>query len=311
MAMTYSRHQQPSTSTLKMAAKTQPCKSDCACGGEPSRSYSASPQGADLLKVTSPSDDFPVQKQQQTDNIAFVDNVVDLNKILDDDLFLAVWRQANAPMFVRALSDPSIQVEDLPMFEGVVSPDTVADVMKEYLADPPYKLLSPEKHLCALDEEDLDELVDHIEQLVDVFANISREAGFFVNAGGEQQLPSVHVKLRAVGDNACRYWHQDCVPFRMITTYRGPCTEWVLPALSKKTLARRQFDSEHAQSLSHHDVALFKGRGDTDGDAPLRCDAPGVVHRSPRTEGSGVVRLVLVLDIPDGWRKSEKKQVTP
>ena len=69
------------------------------------------------------------------------------------------------------------------------------------------------------------------------------------------------------------------------------------PDASKATLRRRKKDSKDAHSLCHHDVALFKGRGETYlGDALL--NQPGIVHRSPHIEGSGIHRVVLVLDIP-------------
>lgn len=70
------------------------------------------------------------------------------------------------------------------------------------------------------------------------------------------------MKLEVTSDDGCKYWHQDSVPFRMVTTYRGPCTEWVPPAFSKATLGGHRFNSKHSQSLSHKDVALFKGRGE-------------------------------------------------
>mmetsp|Transcript_12864 Transcript_12864/g.20927 ORF Transcript_12864/g.20927 Transcript_12864/m.20927 type:complete len:300 (-) Transcript_12864:41-940(-) len=295
--MGYARiRQQTSKSTIIMTAKNQPCESNCACG-EVARTYLASPRGINtgLLKVTSPSHHSPVA---QPDQIAFVNQVAALNRILDDNVHLAVWRQTNAPKFVTALSDPSIEPENLPAFEGMVLPGMVAAEMKKYLWVP-YQLRSHELRKRALDEEGIDELVHHIEQLVEVFADISQQAGFVSNDNDGGQLPFVYVKLQVIGDDSCKYWHQDSVPFRMITTYRGPCTEWVPPALSKETLERRQFDSEHVQSLSHCDVALFKGRGDADAD--LLYDQTGIVHRSPRTEGSGIYRLVLVLDIPRGW----------
>ena len=71
----------------------------------------------------------------------------------------------------------------------------------------------------------------------------------------------------------------------------------VHPDHSNATLRRRQFDSKHTQALTHHDVALFKGRGETFEGDPLLGN-PGIVHRSPRVEGTGVYRVVAILDIP-------------
>ena len=136
----------------------------------------------------------------------------------------------------------------------------------------------------ALTGEDVDELVRDVDQLVRVFAKLTKSKDVFV-------------KLERLDDNGCAFWHQDSVSFRLIATYRGPCTEWVHPDASKKTLLRKKADSDEAQSLCHHDVALFKGRGKTHhGDALL--NQPGIVHRSPHISGSGVHRVVLVLDIP-------------
>jgi hypothetical protein len=221
----------------------------------------------------------------------------------------------------KALANPSIAAEDLPDFEGMVGqvilmnalllvlfifwqpkyspffkvpalPGMVAEVMKRYLFVP-YSLRSQEKRKKALDEEGIDELVHHIDQLAQIFARIAKESGFLRDV-------FVHVKLKVVESDGCRFWHQDCVPFRLCATFRGPCTEWVPPAFSKITLARRKFDSKHAQSLSLCDVALFKGRGDAD--AVLLHDLPGIVHRSPRIEGTRMSRLLLVIDIPqEGW----------
>lgn len=166
--------------------------------------------------------------------------------------------------------------------------------MKKYLWVP-YDLRSRSNVLM---EEEVDELVNHIDELVQVFADIAVEAGFM--NGNEEQLSFVHVKLQVLTDDGCRFWHQDSVPFRLLSTFRGPCTEWVHPSFSSATLERRQDDSKHAQSMTHRDVAIFKGRGDAD--ATLLHDQPGIVHRSPRIKGSGECRLLLVIDIPqEGW----------
>ena len=113
----------------------------------------------------------------------------------------------------------------------------------------------------------MEELVDDIAALVKLFAKTVKTKDVFV-------------KLEVLADNGCQFWHQDSVPFRLVTTYRGPCTEWVHPDLNKPTLRKRGQDAKEKHSLCHHDVALFKGRGETThGDALL--NQPGIVHRSP------------------------------
>ena len=140
----------------------------------------------------------------------------------------------------------------------------------------------------ALNDQCMDELVSDITRLVETFSEIS-----------DSEL--VNVKLEVLGDDGCQYWHQDSVPLRLVTTYRGPCTEFVPPQFGQMTLKQRQDDSKHATSLFHSDVALFQGQGETDEKSPL-LGRQGIVHRSPRIMEDGILRLVLVLDIPrEGW----------
>jgi hypothetical protein len=218
------------------------------------------------------------QRQPTTEQVVFVGQPAGLEQIKLDAVQLAIWRRAKAPDFVKSLSDPSIAAAGLPNFYCEVTLDAVAQNMKE-------KLLSQKKR--ALTDNSIDELVTDVAQLVHIFAKISKSK-------------TVIVRLEVLDDDGCAFWHQDCVPFRLVATYRGPCTEWVHPDFSKATLRRRQFDSKHSQTLSHHDVALFKGRGETPEESSL-LGHPGIVHRSPRINGSGVHRVVLVLDIPATW----------
>lgn len=105
---------------------------------------------------------------------------------------------------------------------------------------------------------------------------------------------TVALRMNVVTGNACRRWHRDCLPLRMICTYRGPGTLWVPPALAQ--LALNHADDElasQASPLQAGDVALFKGCGWAG-----QTHDTGIVHRSPRMEGTGLVRLVLVLDLP-------------
>jgi len=298
----------------KMARKRKLHESACACNHDEDEhdhhhlKPPISPRGVNteivninMLKVSCPSS-FVTQEQSREggEQVVFVDQSSDLHKIQDDKVQLAVWRQKSPPEFVKTLSDPSIAPEDLPAFEGIVlaKEGLVAQEMKKRLWVP-YKLRSHEARKKALDERGIDQLVDHVEQLVQVFASIAQNSGLL--GENEEQLPFVFVKLKVCEDNGCAFWHQDCVPFRMVTTFRGPCTEWVPPAFSTETLKCHKLDSKHTQSLSHCDVALFKGRGETDEDDEF-LDQPGIVHRSPRIEGSSIYRLVLVIDIPqEGW----------
>lgn len=107
------------------------------------------------------------------------------------------------------------------------------------------------------------------------------------------RTPTVRLRLAVVTNNACRRWHLDCVPLRLICTYRGPGTQWVPPAFGAAVLACADDETSHALPLRTGDVALFKGCG-----WPGQTHDGGIVHRSPRIAGTGLARLVLVLNPP-------------
>jgi hypothetical protein len=109
----------------------------------------------------------------------------------------------------------------------------------------------------------------------------------------------VRVALKAVTTDACRKFHADSLPMRMITTYVGPGTEW-LPsyAVSRDVLAEPpECPSEANRAIVRDcrairraragDVLLMKGERHPHG--------PGCVHRSPPISAAGLTRLVLTL----------------
>ena len=213
--------------------------------------------------------------ETDTETIVTVNKPAGLAMIRKAPVQLVVWRRPSVPKFVQALSDASIDPAGLPSFHGIVSSTGAARALRS-------ALLSQERR--ALSDQMTEELIRDVEQLVRTFGRVSR-------------WKKVYVRLECVDDNACSFWHQDSVSQRLITTYRGPCTEWVHPDVSNETLLNKKEDSKEARSLCHLDVALFKGRGEAKYGAAL-LNHPGVVHRSPRISGTGVHRVVLVLDIP-------------
>lgn len=124
-----------------------------------------------------------------------------------------------------------------------------------------------------------DALIDDVADLTQRFAAL---------AGVEL----VDLRLEALDNDGCRRWHRDCVPLRLLTTYRGPGTEWVPPASARKALAAPDHYDGLAESLPAHAVAVFKGCA---GEQPT---GRGIVHRSPRIEGSGITRLLLCMNAP-------------
>lgn len=107
--------------------------------------------------------------------------------------------------------------------------------------------------------------------------------------------PSLRVRIETVASNSCRLFHSDHVALRMITTYRGPGTEW-LPACAVDPRAPSRQDNQHVRDMSRlqrlapGDVALMKG------DRYPGTGAPGLMHRSPLA-GPEQPRIVLAIDL--------------
>lgn len=219
------------------------------------------------------------------DNIAVVDCLSKLDVIKKQEVKMAVWQREDIPNFVNALNDSAATLKDLPHFQGLVTRKETSSQLRKHLL-----CSCPDTH-GYFSKDIIDALIEDIDTLVFAFADISKS-------------DNIYVKLKKVDCDQCKFWHQDSVDFRLVTTYRGPCTEFVQPEYSLETLKNKREDSKYTQSLSLRDVALFKGQGqddlvETDGTNKQE----GIVHRSPRIEKErGVFRLLLVLDIPQaGW----------
>jgi Protein of unknown function (DUF1826) len=97
----------------------------------------------------------------------------------------------------------------------------------------------------------------------------------------------IRIRLETITSNACKKIHADYTDLRLITTYVGPGSEFVPFGLPP--------EEANLQAIPTGHIGLFKGRLFGAGHAPC-------FHRSPRIEGSGQTRLVLVIDTPDRER---------
>lgn len=100
----------------------------------------------------------------------------------------------------------------------------------------------------------------------------------------------VDVRLEYISHDACWKFHRDWVEARLITTYIGPTTEWVLPSHAEQALSEQKKYTGPIQRLLPQDVAIFKGVHSEQGN--------GIVHRSPPIIGTGHSRLLLCLNKP-------------
>ena len=115
-------------------------------------------------------------------------------------------------------------------------------------------------------------------------------------------LEYVGLRLTALTRAMCPRFHVDNVPCRLVTTYQGPATQWLLHERVDRSRpgagSNGQCDSESGlylrssdiQRLSIGDVALLKGEL-WEGN-----EGAGLVHRSPAVPAAES-RLLLTLDI--------------
>jgi hypothetical protein len=109
----------------------------------------------------------------------------------------------------------------------------------------------------------------------------------------------VDIRLDRITGNACRRFHRDFVRLRLLTTYAGTGTQWVPAPAAAQALTEQSRYQGPLETLPRYAVALFKGS--------LEQPDCGVVHRSPPIAGTGMVRLLLCLNLPSdasppSWR---------
>ncbi len=188
---------------------------------------------------------------------------------------LAVWQRDADPVLAAWLE--SVPREAWPACRVEVGPDEVPAALAACFDD----RATPDGH-------ERQSLIADMARLVAMFASVA-------------EVQRMRVRLDAIKGDACRRWHRDCVPLRLICTYLGPGTQWVGPVVGDHVLSRPDDDTSHALTLGAADVALFKGCG-----WPGQPHDGGIVHRSPRIAGTGSARLVLVLDA--AWPGSDLRR---
>ena len=92
----------------------------------------------------------------------------------------------------------------------------------------------------------------------------------------------MRLRLDVVTTNACRKFHIDAITARLVCTYRGSGTQY--------GVSRDDGDPEHIDETPTGFPILLRG---TRWPPQATTD---VLHRSPPIEGTGEIRLVLVLD---------------
>ena len=195
-----------------------------------------------------------------------------LAAINEPNMELVIWRRA-LPMCLQTWLD-RMDASCLPDLRVLVKPGDLRRAVEPHLDD---------IGMPAGDMRDL--LVGDVDDLVSTFAGIARS-------------DLVDVRLERVSHDSCWKFHRDYVEARLLTTYRGPGTEWVQPIHAGRALRAQKRFKWPLEHIRGNDVALFKGN----------CAGPGsgIVHRSPPIAGTGCTRLLLSLNrrsdaSPEPW----------
>lgn len=100
----------------------------------------------------------------------------------------------------------------------------------------------------------------------------------------------VLLRLEAVHTDACCRFHSDAVTLRLVSTYRGPGTEWLSPRAVARTAPGVPVPESAIRQMPRGAIGLMRGSREAD------ADTPPLLHRSPPIEGTGEVRLFLAID---------------
>ena len=201
-----------------------------------------------------------------------------LGAITRSDVELVIWRRSLPSRLQTWLE--RLDATLLPDIRLLVRPEDLVRAMEPLLND------------CGLPQGEMRALLlCDVDDLVSAFARIAR-------------TDLVDVRLQSVSGDACWKFHRDCVEARLLTTYRGPTTEWVRPRHAEAALRAQKRFNGPIEHLGAHDVAVFKGS----------CAGPGsgIVHRSPPIAGTGRTRLLLCLNKPTAaspgpWSKGSER----
>jgi len=185
-----------------------------------------------------------------------------LAAISNPGMELVIWRRA-LPLCLQTWLE-RVDPSRLPDIRVLVQPSDLRRAVEPHLDD------------CGMPPGDMrDLLLGDVDDLVSAFARIT-------------QSDLVDVRLEHVSHDACWKFHRDCVEARLLTTYRGPATEWVQPHHAARALREQKRFNGPLEHFRIHDVAIFKGS----------CAGPGsgIVHRSPPIAGTSQTRLLLCLN---------------
>jgi hypothetical protein len=194
------------------------------------------------------------------------DSVGCLNRILDSDTDVAIWRRRGIPAMHRLFRDG--MPDDVPHV-------TLATSLADFASD-------LEKR-DALQHPRWQPIVDDLRMLVSLYTSLSGAGRF-------------RVRLERPKDDGCRLFHVDNVRLRLVVTYFGPGTEWIAEndldrsGLNRGDNALVVKGKNVIRRVPRFSVAMLKGEKFSG-----RKNA-GAVHRSPPIVEEALERFLVVID---------------
>lgn len=173
---------------------------------------------------------------------------------------LAIWRRRADPAFQDWVD--GLAPENLPSLRMILPVNRVADAVVmacELASIPP----GAERRILAED----------VAALSAIFAEL-------------MAVDMLNLRLSPVTGDGCTRFHQDCVAARLLCTYRGPGTQYVLPD------GDGDGDAGPVHQVATASVGVMRGKLWRGGRGP----ALSVLHRSPPLQAGEMPRLLLAID---------------
>lgn len=192
-----------------------------------------------------------------------------LGRILDRDVNLSLWQRPVQQAVVRELS--FLEASSLPDLRCWTTPDSF------------------DEDLCGLlRERDLDP-----KAFRDWRTDLGRVAAAFFAISDRS---GATLRLETTDGDGCRRFHVDHTHLRLLCTYRGAGTEWLSDSQVNRS-ALANFEPNDC-ILRHGAPSVFEPFwvGILKGEASPGNLGHGLVHRSPRIAGSGLIRVLFCLD---------------
>ncbi|MEM7300657.1 MAG: DUF1826 domain-containing protein [Pseudomonadota bacterium] len=188
--------------------------------------------------------------------VAVLDGPTDFSPINRPGAAAAIWRRQPPAGFTEWIDN--LPVNNLPSARTIIGVENVQHAVQAIC-----------ENAQMPDTRERRFLISDVSILAEKFAKL-------------MQTQFLRLRFDVVQDNACRKFHIDSVVARLVCTYRGLGTQYGISVDG--------YEPKRVFSVPTGSPMVLKG---TEWPEP---PMSGLLHRSPQIEGTGMTRLVLVLD---------------